>query len=405
MGGENITSSFVSLRHRNFRLYWIGMCISLTGTWMQKMALPWLVYRLTGSSLLLSVTGILQFTPMLVLSLFVGVLIDRLPKRNVLIVTQSLSLVITTLLALLVWADAVRYWHILCSAAALGITNAVDIPSRQAIIVDLTGKKDLKNAVALNFIAFNLARVAGPVIAGIVMARFGAAFCFFFNAASFAGVVISLCFIRITSVTMPETKNIVVTNLIKEGLCYIYGNRTILSTMFILAVMYTFAPNFGVLVPVFAKDVLGQNETGFGLLMSFMGGGAFLGAVSMAALSQYGVEWFFIRITPLIVGGLLVAVGCTSTFLPTALLLFSVSFGFVVFTSSANSALQLHSGDEYRSRVMSVYTIISSGSAPAGNLYAGLFTYCFNARIGFIACGTIILVLIVPVCVRGRSPC
>ena len=147
--GKNITAPFASLKHRNFRLYWVGMCISLTGTWMQKMALPWLVYRLTGSSLLLSMTGILQFTPMLVLSLFVGVFIDRLPKRNVLIVTQSLSLIITMLLSLLVWIDTLRSWHILCSAAALGIVNAIDMPSRQAIIVDLTGKKDLKILVSI----------------------------------------------------------------------------------------------------------------------------------------------------------------------------------------------------------------------------------------------------------------
>jgi len=172
------------------------MCISTTGTWMQNIAQPWLAFQLTNSPFLLSVIGAFQFTPVLLFSLFAGVLIDKLPKKNILIFTQSASLVITLILAILVLTGKIQYWHILVTATALGFVNTLDMPSRQTFVIELVGKEDRMNAIALNSTVFNLSRIVGPAIAGIVMGYFGAAACFFANSFSFGAVVISLFFIK-----------------------------------------------------------------------------------------------------------------------------------------------------------------------------------------------------------------
>lgn len=400
-----INNSFSSLKSKDFRIYWIGMCISLTGTWMQKIAQPWLVYSLTRSPLLLSLTGVLQFVPILILTLFAGALIDRFPKRNILIFTQSLSLIITMFLSVLVWTGKVQYWHILLTATVLGITNAIDMPSRQAIVIDLVGKDELLNGVALNFIAFNLTRVLGPIIAVIIMEKFGAAFCFFSNSFSFLVVVISLSFIKCNSKLRDGSIRGSIISEIKNGINYILHERVIFILMIILMVMYTFAPNFSVLLPVFTKEVLKQNEAGFSVLMSFIGGGAFLGAIFVSVFSSQNLKLLIILIMPFVIGSLLIFVSCISSFFMSKLLFSSLSFSFVVFTISANSILQIRSSDVFRSRVMSVYTLVSSGTAPVGNLYAGMITEYFDVRVGFFACGVIIISFVALIYIKKALMC
>lgn len=399
---NKFNNPFISLKHKNFRYYWIGMCISVIGTWMQNIAQPWLAYTLTNSPFLLSLIGIVQYTPMLIFSLFAGVIVDKFPKKKILILTQSASLIITLILAILVWTGKVHYWHILILSTVLGIVNTIDMPSRQSIIVELVGKEDLMNGIALNSMAFNLARIVGPSIAGLVMGYVGIAACFFINAISFGAVLISLFFIKIEPSKVVETKNKKNTKLIgeiKDGLKYIYHKPVLLYTILIMAVVGTFVPNFNVLVPVFAKEVLKQGETGFGILMSFMGLGSFIGAMFIAMLSKNGPKKVFIYIVPLIVGAFLTLTGYTNIFLVTGIFLALTGFFFIAFTSSANSTLQLNSSNEYRGRVMSVYTLVFAGSTPVGNFYAGVITEHFNARIGFAACGIIVLVLIIPLLV------
>ncbi len=391
-----LSNPFKALKQKNFRYYWLGMCISLIGTWMQNIAQPWLAYTLTKSPLLLSLIGTLQFTPVLIFSLFAGVFIDKIPKRTILIFTQSCSLIITLILALLVWSGKIEYWHILVMATALGVVNALDMPSRQAFISELVDKDNLMNAIALNSMAFNIARILGPAIAGIVMGYMGIAFCFFANSISFGAVLLSLFFIKpINAGNKPKKESKVLTE-IADGLKFIYKNDVLLYTILVTAIVGTFAPNFNVLVPVFAKEVLNQNEAGFGILMSFMGFGSFIGAMFIASLSKSGPKKIVLFAFPLIVGAFLIIIGFTNVYILTGIALAITGFFFICFSSSANSILQLNSSNEYRGRVMSVYTLVFAGSTPIGNLYAGIFADKFNARIGFIACGAIILILMLP---------
>jgi MFS family permease len=393
---NKFNNPFISLKHKNFRYYWIGMCVSLIGTWMQNIAQPWLAYTLTKSPFLLSLIGALQFTPMLLFSLFAGVIVDKFSKKRILLFTQSSSLIITLILAILVWNGKIQYWHILVMSTLLGVVNTFDMPSRQSFIIELVGKEDLMNAIALNSMVFNLARIIGPVLAGLVMGYVGIAVCFFANSISFAAVVISLFFIKPTPVQRKIKNNVNVLEEIKDGLKYICQRDTLLYTILIVAIVGTFAPNFNVLVPVFTKEILKQNETAFGILMSFMGVGSLLGAMFIATLSNAGPKRFIIYIVPLIVGTLLIIIGYTNVYLLTGIFLAITGFFFILFSSSANSALQLNSSNEYRGRVMSVYTLVFAGSTPLGNLYAGLFAGSFNARIGFIACGAITILLMLP---------
>ena len=374
------------------------MCVSTIGTWMQNTAQPWLAYSLTKSALLLSVVSALQFLPALLFSLFAGVLIDRLPKKQMLIVTQSLSLVITFVLWLLVQSGRVQYWHLLVSASLLGLVNTLDMPLRQSFVVEMVGHDDLMNAIALNSLTFNIARMIGPSVAGILMGTLGVSACFLVNSLSFGAVLISMFFIHPVACAVPEEQEKKgVFASIGEGLKYIFLNETLVTTLLIMAVISTFALNYGVTIPVFAQQILGLKETGYGFLMSALGAGALLGALLIAALSKNGPRRFILYVLPLFTGFILVLIGNTSSFLSTALSVAVGGFLFVTYLSSANSNLQIHTEDRFRGRVMSVYSLVLAGSSPIGNLFVGWMDNDFGARMGFIASGIAVVVCIVPI--------
>lgn len=398
--GNNFNNPFIALKQKNFRYFWIGMCVSTIGTWMQNIAQPWLAYSLTKSPLLLSLIGALQFTPMLLFSLFAGVFIDKYPKKKILIFTQSASLVITLILAILVLTGNIQYWHILVMATALGCVNTLDMPARQTFVLELVEREDLMNAIALNSTVFNMARIVGPAIAGIVMGYFGVAACFLMNAISYGAVVISLFFIKPLVVPNKPIMNTNVLINIWDGLKYIRQHDTLFITLLVVAVIGTFAPNFSVLVPVFASQILGQQEIGFGLLMSIMGIGSFSGAMLIAMRSRSGPQKFVLFVVPLLIGFFLMLVGVTKIFALTGFTLAITGFFFVMFSSSANSTMQLNASNEYRGRVMSVYSLVFAGSTPFGNLYAGFIAEHFGAKMGFIACGGIIILLLIPLYLR-----
>lgn len=391
---SGLNNPFMALRHKNFRLYWISMCVSLIGTWMQNIAEPWLAYSLTNSPLLLSLVGIMQFLPMMLFSLFAGILIDRYPNKRILLITQSSSLVITLMLALLVWSGQVQYWHILFAAAALGVVNTFDMPTRQSFVIELVGKEDLLNAIALNSSVFNIARILGPALAGIIMGAFGIAYCFYINSFSFAAVIITLLFVKPNAVQKAKKQGEKVIQRILEGLKYIKRDPLLLRTIILVLIVGTFAMNFNVLVPVFSTVVLHQQETGFGFLMSSMGIGSFLGAMFVATRSKKGPDRLVLTYCPILTGIMLVFIAFTNSYFLTAVGLAASGFFFVSFSSSANSTMQLNTSDEFRGRVMSVYTLAFSGSTPPGNLYAGLFTDGLGPAAGFFACGAIILILL-----------
>ncbi|HEX3048088.1 MAG TPA: MFS transporter, partial [Bacillota bacterium] len=313
---------------------------------------------------------------------------------------QSASLMITLILALLVWTKNIQYWHIVVLATALGFVNVLDMPTRQAFVIELVGREDLMNAVALNSSVFNMARIIGPALAGILMGYAGISVCFFLNSISFAAVVISLIFIKPieTHKGIPKSNKILVN--IMDGLKYIYQSELLFSTILVMTIVGTFAMNFNVLVPVFAKEVLKQNEAGFGFLMSLMGIGSFMGAMLVATISKSGSKkliHFILFIVPLAIGLFLTGTGLTKSYLLTGLGLALSGLTFVSFGSTANSTMQLNSTDEYRGRVMSVYSLVFAGSTPIGNLYAGSIAEHYGAGVGFAACGLIIILLLIPV--------
>jgi len=390
---RKLNNPFSALRHRNFRYYWGGMSISLIGTWMQNIALPWLAYSMTESPFLLSLVGALQFTPMLLFSLFAGVVIDRFPKKNILYFTQSAALLITLALAILVWSGDIRYWHILILATMLGIVNTLDMPTRQSFIIELVGREDLMNAIALNSSVFNMARVIGPALAGIIMATMGIAFCFYINSVSFAAVIVGLFFVDPVKVHERTERKGKILSDIKDGLKYIFNNEHLANIILMVAIVGIFAMNFNVLVPVFAKEILRQQETGFGFLMSMVGAGSFAGAMLIATMSKSGPQKFVLNIVPFFIAALLIFTGLTNIYILTGLGLAASGLCFVAFISSANSSLQLNATDEYRGRVISVYMLVFGGSVPIGNLYSGIISDRFGPRAGFIACGGIIFIL------------
>lgn len=393
---------FSSLKYKNFRYYWIGMCVSLIGTWMQNIAQPWLAYSLTESPFLLSLVGTLQFMPVLLFSLFSGVIIDRFPKKKILLFTQSCSLIITLILALLVSSGHIQYWHILVMATLLGFVNTLDMPTRHSFIIELVEKDNLMNAIALNSMAFNLARIIGPTIAGLIMGYYGIAVCFFINSLSFSAVIVGLLFTKPINKPIKQ-KNRKVLPEIREGLRYVRNDKILLSAIGLVAIVGTFAPNFSVLVPVFTKEILNQNETYFGIIMSFMGIGSFIGALSMATLSKFGPRRKVLFVMPVVIGILLMVTSFTNHYILTGFTMSLIGFFFITFSSNSNTLIQLTSDDEHRGRVMSIYTLVFAGSTPIGNLFAGFFTEHYGARIGFIACGAAILLFMIPVLTISRK--
>lgn len=420
---SKFSNPFIALRHRNYRYYAVGMLISMIGTWMQNIAQPWLAFSLTHSPFLLSLVGALQFTPVLLFSLPAGVIIDRYPRKTIIMITQAASVAITLVLAVLAWSGKIQYWQILVLATAQGFVNTLDMPTRQAFVVDMVGRDYLMNAIALNSTIFNLSRVIGPAIAGVLIAAVGVPACFLINAISYAAVLVSLIFIHPLNLTKAkahlaeaplqstdapspmaeangpthikiETPDHRASADILGGIRYILKDPILVETMVLIAIIGTFVPNYSVSVPVFTTEVLHLGESGFGFLMSFLGIGSFAGALYIAAISQAGPSRRIMKILPLIICLFMILTGFTSTFIWSALLLALTGFFFVAFTSNANSTLQLTASDNYRGRVMSVYSLIFGGSTPIGNLYTGLVIEKFKARMGFIACGVIMVILL-----------
>jgi MFS family permease len=408
-----INQYFPALSHKNYRYFWIGQCISLIGTWMQNMGQSWLVYTLTKSPFLLGLVNTLQFLPVLLFSLFAGALIDIFPKKTILLVTQTASMILALILALLVWTDKVQYWHVLILATLLGLVNTIDMPTRQSFNVEIASKKDLMNAVALNSVIFNAARILGPAIAGFLMAYLGIAFCFFANAISFMAVIFGLTRINVNGNFKPGNGSGILKRMfnmevllgVKEGLIYIYKNGILFRTLMSATAVTTFAMNFNVLIPVFAKSVLGQGEKGYGLLMSIMGLGSLIGAVALAVTSKRGPKMFYLKYGTIIISLLLIGIGFNKSYYLTAALLVLVGFNTVSFNATNNSILQINAKDEFRGRVASAYTLINAGSTPIGSLYAGFAADRFGGGMGFIACGfaTLIVFILVMWLTRVKS--
>ena len=280
-------SGLVALNHGDFRRFFFGQAVSLIGTWMQAIGQSWLILSLTTSPFRLGLISTLQFLPVLLFSLAGGALVDRLPKRRVIIVTQIAFMLQAFVMAVLVYTGTVQYWHVAVLATVFGLVNALDLPARQSYYVEMVGKGDLSNAISLNAAAFNAARVVGPGVAGLVIAHFGIALAFLFNGLSFLAVLIALFWIKAEGLPV-ERHAAPMYQEIREGLSYAWRSPLVSLLLGQLLFVALFVINFQVLVPLLAKDVLQQGAGGFGLLMSVYGLGALLGALAMAVYTRGG---------------------------------------------------------------------------------------------------------------------
>jgi len=398
-----IRSLFRALRHRNFRLFWSGQLVSLIGTWMQTVAQAWLVLDLTGSSFKLGVVSALQFLPMLFLSFFTGPLIDYFDKRKIIIGSQLTLMLLAFLLALLTWTGAVRYWHVLVLATLLGVVNTIDMPARQAFVIEMVGREDLMNAVALNSSVFNAARAFGPAAAGMLISAGGTAFCFFVNGISFLAVIGGLLLMRTVGGPARDRRPYDILRGTVEALRCIRETPVVLTTILLVAVVSIFGTNFNVLVPVFARMELHRDAAAFGFLMSSFGIGALFGAASLAFLSRWEPRFSFLFSGGLGLSIFLMLIGLQRSYGMTAFLLGLAGWSMVGFFGMANTTVQLNTPDRLRGRVMSVYTLAFGGLTPFGSLFAGTMAHWFTAPLTFAAggliCGAVFLAVFLR---RGR---
>jgi len=368
-----------AFRHRDFRLFWSGQLVSLIGTWMQSVGQSWLVLELTGSPLQLGLVNALQFAPVLLLSAVGGALSDRFGKRRILLLTQATMMVQALVLAVLVRSGQVRFWHVAVLAAIYGLGRAIDIPARQSFISDLVGRGDLPNAVALNSMVFNGARIVGPSVAGLIIARYDIAIAFFLNGLSFVAVLAALVAMRTEGLPDPAGR-LSIRESVAGALRYAVESRPVSITLMLLIAVSLLGLNFNVVVPLIARDVLHEGAQGFGLLMSALGVGAIVGAGGIALVRRDR--------PPLSVLAGSAAVLCAGVatlalvqHLALALVVLAVLGGLqIYFTTSCNTTLQLITPQVLRGRVMGLYALAFAGVSPFGSLLVGTLAEHLGVR-------------------------
>ena len=362
---------FRALSHRNYRLFFAGQGISLIGTWVQLIAMSWLVYRLSNSAFLLGVTGFLGMIPTFLLAPFTGVLTDRWDRRRILMITQSLAMIQAFILATLDLTGIIRIWHLFILIPSLGIVNALDAPARQSFVVELVEKReDLGNAIALNSFLFNGARLVGPSIGGILISILGEGICFLLNGLSFFSVIVALLAMRIAPKDR-ENQEKQIWPVLKEGFSYTFGFAPIRFILFLLGLASLMGMPFTVLMPVFAKDILHGGPQTLGFLMAASGVGAVTGALYLASRRSVLGLGRIIAIASGVFGIGLIAFSLSHILWLSLLLLVIVGFGMMVQMASSNTVIQTMVDDDKRGRVMSFFMMSLMGMAPFGSLLAG----------------------------------
>jgi MFS family permease len=371
---RGLLNALPAFKYRNFRLFWFGQLISLIGTWMQTTGQSWLVLQLTHNSLALGTVGALQFLPILLFTLYGGVLADKLPKRRVLLFTQSASAVVATILGVLVLTHTVQIWHIYVLAFSLGVINSIDMPTRQSFFGEMVDREAMTSAIALNSSMFNMAKVVGPGIAGLVIARFGEGPLFVGNALSFIPVLLGLALINtdklfIHAKKTEHTDESTLSSL-RTGLRYVWQTPAIFLIIAVVAVVSLFAINLNVVEPLIATDLLHQGAQGFGFISSFFGVGALFGALWVAwGNKKPSLKLMLISASCFCVA--LGLVGLSHWFVLTAVLAMITGFAMLAFVATANTTLQTISPEHLRGRVMGVYMLVFNGTTPFGNFLIG----------------------------------
>ncbi len=359
-----------ALRHRNFQLFFAGQLISLIGTWMQNVAQAWLVYRLTGSSVLLGAIGFAGQIPVFLLSPPGGIVAYRYSRRKVVIATQTASMLLAFALAWVTLGGHVRIWQIFVLSAGLGMVNAFDIPARQAFIVDMVGKPDLMNAIALNSSMFNASRIVGPAIAGILVATIGEGWCFFANGASYIAVIAGLAAMRVQRHELVPQPGSPLAKVI-EGFRFVLRNPPVHALLMLLGVVSLTGMPYAVLMPIFAARILHGGPAALGWLMGVTGIGALCGALLLASRVTLKGLSVWVAVSATAFGAGLIAFSLSRLFWLSAVILVPVGFSMMIEMGSSNTLIQSMVPDHLRGRVMSVYTMMFMGMAPIGSLLAG----------------------------------
>src|ERR1700733_7544008 len=373
-----------ALRHRNFQLFFSGQLISLIGTWMQSVAQSWLVYRLTGSALLLGAAGFASQVPVFLFAPLGGITADRFNRRQIVIATQVASMVLAFILAALTLFHRVQVWHVFVLASLLGIVNAFDIPGRQSFLVDMVGKEDLMNAIALNSSMFNGARVIGPAIAGVLVARLGEGWCFFANGASYIAVIAGLMLMKVDAPARVSVKASPWEHML-EGFQFVNRTAPIRALMLLLGVVSVTAMPYVVLMPIFADKILhnggqefaaliGSHDLGavrLGILMGAAGVGALLGALTLAVRSGVKGLGKWVTVCCAGFGVNLMLFAFSKSFWLSVFLLLPVGYFIMLQMASSNTLIQVMVPDELRGRTMAVYSMMFMGMAPIGALLGG----------------------------------
>jgi MFS family permease len=392
---NGLTRGFHALQVRNYRLFWIGQMISQTGSWMQRTAQDWLVLQLTHSPFALGLVTALQFLPVLLLSLIGGVITDRWPKHRLVTITQVAALLQAAVFAILVGTGAIQLWHVYILAALQGIITAIDNPVRQSFVVELVGREHLINAVALNSMLFNASRIVGPALAGIMIASAsstlsGISLVLAVNAISFVAVLVGLLMMRSSEfANVPPVVAGKMGQRLVEGLVYVWHTPPVLLVMIVVAAIGTFGYNFSVVLPLLSGFVLHTDAAGFGALSAFLGFGSVIGAIATAYMRQVTVGRLMLGSTAFAI--LLGAVAISTNYAISGALLIALGFAGILFSTSANTLLQLNVPDALRGRVMSLYMLLFAGSTPIGGLLIGTLSNIIGVSETLLVCAALCL--------------
>jgi MFS family permease len=377
-----------ALGYRNFQLFFGGQLISLVGTWMQSVAQAWLVYRLTGSSVLLGAVGFAGQIPVFLLSAVGGIVADRYSRRHIVIATQTASMLLAFVLAALTLSGSVRIWHIFVLSALLGTANSFDIPARQSFIVEMVGKRDLMNAIALNSSMFNASRVVGPAIAGLLVAGIGEGWCFFVNGVSFLAVIAGLLLMdvkRREAVNQPASP----ISRVVEGFRFVIRNPPVHAILILLGIVSVTGMPYTVLMPIFADRILHGGARALGGLSAVAGVGALAGALLLASRKDLKGLGRWVAVSALGFGASLAAFAASRQLWLSGAILVPTGFFIMIEMGSSNTLIQSMVPDRLRGRVMSVYSMMFMGMAPIGSLIAGAAAARFGAPATVAAAGAV----------------
>ena len=379
-------TAFRALRHRNFRLFFIGQLISLIGTWMQMVAQSWLVLKLTNSSLMLGVVSFASFMPIVLVALFAGVVVDHVDRRRLIIGAQTLLMISAFVLAGLTWAGVVKVEYVIALAALNGFVSSFDMPGRQAFVVEMVGREDLPNAISLNSMIFNGARMIGPAIAGMSLAVIGIAGCFLLNGISYLAVIWSLLEMRLPRRERREF-GATMMRQVRLGLAYVWRHRPTFWLLVLVALNMGIGMQYSVLIPVFARDLLHVGAHGYGFLMAAQGLGAVISAIVMNMRSTAPKTLRQNLLFGIFCMAIATAGFGLSTWMSLSLLAqIFIGVGLMNHMVTTNTLLQMFVSDELRGRVMSIYTLSFIGTAPIGSLSVGYIGEHFSPRAAVLFC-------------------